>query len=125
MTLGVAAGCVQVDAERIRIVAGGVASLTPTSSRWPLSRGRHPRILWAPNGAYEGRTDEATEGDATMAKKPAEPKAPQGDDVEGHGYMLDPIMARQLSRDRSAEMERASRERARQKEARPNKQHQD
>ena len=39
--------------------------------------------------------------------------------------MLDPIMARQMSRDRSAEVERASRERARQKEARPNKQHQD
>ncbi len=60
-----------------------------------------------------------------MAKKPAEQPAPQSDDVEGHGYMLDPIMARQLSRDRSAELERASRERARQKEARPNKQHQD
>lgn len=59
-----------------------------------------------------------------MAKKPAE-QPPQSDDVEGHGYMLDPIMARQLSRDRSAEVERASRDRARQKEARPNKQHQD
>ena len=60
-----------------------------------------------------------------MAKKPAEPPVPQNDDVEGHGYMLDPIMARQLSRDRSAELERTTRERARQKEARPNKQHQD
>jgi hypothetical protein len=60
-----------------------------------------------------------------MAKKPAEQPAPKAEDVEGHGYMLDPIMARQLSRDRSAELERASRERARQKEARPNKQHQD
>jgi hypothetical protein len=59
-----------------------------------------------------------------MAKKPAEQPAPEND-VEGHGYMLDPIMARQLSRDRSAEVERASRDRARQKEARPNKQHQD
>lgn len=59
-----------------------------------------------------------------MAKKPAE-QPEQIKDVEGHGYMLDPIMARQMSRDRSAELERASRERARQKEARPNKQHQD
>ncbi|HVQ22573.1 MAG TPA: hypothetical protein VMT36_04825 [Candidatus Saccharimonadia bacterium] len=60
-----------------------------------------------------------------MAKNPAEQPAPKSEDVEGHGYMLDPIMARQMSRDRSAEVERASRERARQKEARPNKQHQD
>jgi hypothetical protein len=60
-----------------------------------------------------------------MAKKPAEQPDTQTEDVEGHGYMLDPIMARQMSRDRSAELERASRERARQKEARPNKQHQD
>ena len=60
-----------------------------------------------------------------MAKKPAEQPDTQTDDVEGHGYMLDPIMARQMSRDRSAELERASRDRARQKEARPNKQHQD
>jgi hypothetical protein len=41
-----------------------------------------------------------------MAKKPAEQPAPQSEDVEGHGYMLDPIMARQMSRDRSAEVER-------------------
>ena len=60
-----------------------------------------------------------------MAKKPAEQPDTQTEDVEGHGYMLDPIMARQMSRDRSAELERASRDRARQKEARPNKQHQD
>jgi hypothetical protein len=60
-----------------------------------------------------------------MAKKTVEQPAPQSEDVEGHGFMLDPIMARQMSRDRSAELERSSRERARQKEARPNKQHQD
>ena len=60
-----------------------------------------------------------------MATKPAEQPDTQTDDVEGHVYMLDPIMARQMTRDRSAEVERASRERARQKEARPNKQHQD
>jgi len=59
-----------------------------------------------------------------MAKKPAEQPETQTD-VEGHGYMLDPMMARQMTRDRSAELERVSRERARQKEARPNKQHQD
>jgi hypothetical protein len=54
-------------------------------------------------------------------KKPAEGTA----DVEGHGYLLDSITARQMSRDRSTELERVARERARQKEARPNKQHQD
>ena len=60
-----------------------------------------------------------------MAKKTVEQPVTKSEDVEGHGYMLDPIMARQMSRDRSAELERTSRERARQKEARPNKQHQD
>jgi hypothetical protein len=70
-----------------------------------------------------GRTKRPKETD--MAKKPAEQPDTQTEDVEGHGYMLDPIMARQMSRDRSAELERASRDRARQKEARPNKQHQD
>ena len=59
-----------------------------------------------------------------MTTKKAQPKD-EAQDVEGHGYLLDPITARQMSRDRSAELERASRERARQKEARPNKQHQD
>jgi hypothetical protein len=45
-------------------------------------------------------------------------------DVEGHSFLIDPHSARQVSRDRSADLERAVRERARQKEARPNKQHQ-
>lgn len=60
-----------------------------------------------------------------MSTKRAEKPADESADVEGHGYLLDPIIARQMSRDRSAEIERAARERARQKEARPNKQHQD
>jgi len=46
-------------------------------------------------------------------------------DVEGQSFLIDPHSARQVSRDRSAEVERQARERARQKEARPNKQHQD
>jgi hypothetical protein len=45
-------------------------------------------------------------------------------DVEGHSFLIDPHSARQVSRDRSADLERAVRERARAKEARPNKQHQ-
>ena len=45
-------------------------------------------------------------------------------DVEGHSFLIDPHSARQVSRDRSADLERALRERARAKEARPNKQHQ-
>ncbi|KRT62963.1 MAG: hypothetical protein XU10_C0017G0006 [Chloroflexi bacterium CSP1-4] len=60
-----------------------------------------------------------------MSTKRPEKPADDAEDVEGHGYLLDPIIARQMSRDRSAEIERAARERARQKEARPNKQHQD
>ncbi|MFI5254830.1 MAG: hypothetical protein ACHQ15_05175 [Candidatus Limnocylindrales bacterium] len=51
------------------------------------------------------------------------PKAAEKD-VEGHSFLIDPHSARQVSRDRSAELERAMRDRARQKEARPNKQHQ-
>lgn len=57
-------------------------------------------------------------------KRPDKP-ADDAADVEGHGYLLDPIIARQMSRDRSAELERSARDRARQKEARPNKLHQD
>lgn len=43
-------------------------------------------------------------------------------DVEGQGYLLDPIMARQIAHDRQKDMERSTAERARRKEARPNKQ---
>ena len=52
-------------------------------------------------------------------KKPDEVK-----DVEGQGYLLDPVLARQMTHDRQKDMERSTAERARQKEARPNKQHQ-
>jgi hypothetical protein len=52
-------------------------------------------------------------------------RATETKDVEGHSFLIDPHSARQVSRDRSAEVERQARERARQKEARPNKQHQD
>jgi hypothetical protein len=52
--------------------------------------------------------------------KPAEPV----EDVEGQGYLLDPVLARQLTHDRQKDLERSTAERARQKEARPNKQHQ-
>ena len=51
-------------------------------------------------------------------------KAAETKDVEGHSFLIDPHSARQVSRDRSADLERALRERARAKEARPNKQHQ-
>ncbi|MGH2407216.1 MAG: hypothetical protein ACRDF7_03940 [Candidatus Limnocylindrales bacterium] len=51
-------------------------------------------------------------------------KTAETKDVEGHSFLIDPHSARQVSRDRSAELERAVRERARAKEARPNKQHQ-
>ncbi|HVQ21808.1 MAG TPA: hypothetical protein VMT36_00925 [Candidatus Saccharimonadia bacterium] len=52
-------------------------------------------------------------------------KAPvENQDVEGQGYLLDPVMARQITHDRQKDMERSTAERARQKEARPNKQRQ-
>ena len=60
-----------------------------------------------------------------MTTKRPEKPADEGSDVEGHGYLLDPITARQMTRERTAELERVARERQRQKEARPNKQHQD
>jgi hypothetical protein len=53
------------------------------------------------------------------------PRVVDDKDVDGHSFLIDPHSARQVSRDRSAEVERQARERARQKEARPNKQHQD
>jgi hypothetical protein len=47
----------------------------------------------------------------------------EGQDVEGQG-LLDPVMARQITHDRQRDLERSTAERARQKEARPNKQQQ-
>ncbi|MBA2556971.1 MAG: hypothetical protein H0V12_06445 [Chloroflexi bacterium] len=43
-------------------------------------------------------------------------------DTEGHAFMIDPTTARQLSRARSADVERDARDRQRTKEARPNRQ---
>ena len=42
-------------------------------------------------------------------------------DTEGHGLLVDPGMARDLARGRAADVDRASRDRQRQKEARPNR----
>jgi len=58
----------------------------------------------------------------TTKKKAA--KAEEAKDVEGQGYLLDPVLAKQMTRDRQKDLERSTAERARQKEARPNKQHQ-
>ena len=58
-----------------------------------------------------------------MSRKP-KGEAKETQDVEGHNFLIDPHSALALSRARSAEAERTARERARQKEARPNKQHQ-
>ena len=57
-------------------------------------------------------------------KKTTKPPEDTGHDVEGQGYLLDPVMARQITHDRQKDMERSTAERARQKEARPNKQRQ-
>jgi hypothetical protein len=48
-------------------------------------------------------------------------KATEAQDVEGQGYLLDPVMASRLSQDRTKAVERSMAERAVQKEARPNK----
>jgi hypothetical protein len=58
-----------------------------------------------------------------MSTKKAAKPTDDAKDVEGQG-LLDPILARQLTHDRTKDMERSQAERARQKEARPNKQHQ-
>ena len=50
-----------------------------------------------------------------------DPQATDDSDTEGHAFLVDPISSRQIARDRSAEIERAARERQRQKEARPNR----
>jgi len=57
-------------------------------------------------------------------KKAAQP-IEDDKDVEGQGYLLDPVLARQMSSDRQRDVERTMAERSRQKEARPNKQHQE
>ena len=57
-------------------------------------------------------------------KKPAEPKATETQDVEGQGYLLDPLMASRLTQDRTKAVERSMAERSIKKEARPNKPHQ-
>ncbi len=43
---------------------------------------------------------------------------PAGDDTEGHSLMLDPTTARQLARAKEQDVDRAARDRQRQKEAR-------
>ncbi|HEX5147673.1 MAG TPA: hypothetical protein VFW02_01240 [Candidatus Limnocylindrales bacterium] len=62
-------------------------------------------------------------------KKPAETKATETKatetlDVEGQGYLLDPLMASRLTQDRTKAVERSMAERSIKKEARPNKPHQ-
>jgi hypothetical protein len=52
--------------------------------------------------------------------KATEP-TPDVEDVEGQGYLLDPVLASQMTHDRQRDMEKSTAERARQKEARPNK----
>jgi len=45
-------------------------------------------------------------------------RPPSDDDTEGHSLMLDPTTARQLARAKDQDVDRASRDRQRQKEAR-------
>ena len=59
-----------------------------------------------------------------MSTKKTTKPTDEAQDVEGQGYLLDPVLARQMTHDRQKDMERSTAERARQKEARPNKQHQ-
>ena len=56
-----------------------------------------------------------------MTRKKADKAATSQPDVEGQGYLLDPMMASRLTEDRTKAMERSMAERAHQKEARPNK----
>jgi hypothetical protein len=46
---------------------------------------------------------------------------PETFDVEGQGYLLDPMMAARLTQDRTKAVERSMAERSMRKEARPNK----
>ncbi|MBA2569912.1 MAG: hypothetical protein H0V04_01890 [Chloroflexi bacterium] len=54
---------------------------------------------------------KATEDDPQVGQ-------PSDDDTEGHSLMLDPTTARQLARAKDQDVDRASRDRQRQKEAR-------
>ncbi len=54
-------------------------------------------------------------------QKSASESPTEEQDTEGHGLLLDPSMARQLDRARSADIDRAARDRRREKEARPNR----
>jgi hypothetical protein len=62
-------------------------------------------------------TDQPRDDDAVRRTD----EATDDSDTEGHAFLVDPISSRQIARDRSAEIERAARERQRQKEARPNR----
>lgn len=60
-----------------------------------------------------------------MTKQPSDQtKATETLDVEGQGYLLDPVMAARLTQDRTKAIERSMAERSVKKEARPNKPHQ-
>ena len=54
-------------------------------------------------------------------KQPQSPKTTEPLDVEGQGYLLDPMLASRLTQDRTKAVERSMAERAVRKEARPNK----
>ncbi|MFI5254924.1 MAG: hypothetical protein ACHQ15_05660 [Candidatus Limnocylindrales bacterium] len=54
-------------------------------------------------------------------RKETQDKAP---DVEGQGFLLDPTAGRHTIHDRTKDLERSPGERARHKEARPNREHQ-
>jgi len=58
-------------------------------------------------------------------KQPAKPtKSTETLDVEGQGYLLDPVLASRMTQDRTKAIERSMAERSVKKEARPNKPHQ-
>ena len=59
-----------------------------------------------------------------MNKNEPKKKPTESADVEGQGFLLDPTLTRHTSHDRVKDQERSAGERARQKEARPNRQHQ-
>ena len=62
----------------------------------------------------QDRDDEKIEG-----RPDAAPPTDDESDTEGHGLLTDPILAQQLSRSRSADMERQARERQRRNDAKP------
>ncbi|MDQ3553528.1 MAG: hypothetical protein M3395_03845 [Chloroflexota bacterium] len=59
-----------------------------------------------------------TNEDQKPTEDDAQLKDPNGDDTEGHSLMVDPTTARQLSRAKEQDVDRAARDRQRQKEAR-------